>query len=129
MSKIRIKIDSKDSLETLLQKVYDECDMEMNQAQDQINLLRNSSNLKDESLDAKTKYSKSINDMLSIKEKMLKAKIDVGKILSEVIKSNGDIGKANENMMSGSFDIESLKKTLNEIDGENEKKQNYIIKK
>ena len=55
----------------------DEADMEMNQAQEQINLLTNSSELKEESLDSKTKYSKAINDMLSIKEKMLKTKIDL----------------------------------------------------
>lgn len=128
INKINIRINSQESLENLLQKIYDECDMEMMQAQDQINLLRNSSDLTEESLDAKTKYSKAINDMLSIKEKMLKAKIDVGKVLAEILKFNGDVNKAlNDDSMGKEWDIDTIKKKVQEA--YNEEQQNYEIKK
>lgn len=129
MGKLKIKINSEESLEILLQKIYDECDMEMNQAQNQINLLTKSSDLSEESLDAKAKYSKAINDMLSIKEKMLKSKIDVSKVLSEILKFNGDINKAlnDDSASSKALDFSLLKKKLNEA--YHEDKQNYQINK
>lgn len=129
MSKIKIKINSNESLEILLQKIYDEADMEMNQAQEQINLLTNSSELKDESLDSKTKYSKAINDMLSIKEKMLKTKIEVSRLLSEILKFNGDINKAmDDDNVGKALDFESLKKKLKESYDDN-KSQDYQLNK
>ena len=129
MSKIKIIINSNESLEILLQKIYDEADMEMNQAQEQINLLTNSSELKDESLDSKTKYSKAINDMLSIKEKMLKTKIEVSRLLSEILKFNGDINKAmDDDNVGKALDFESLKKKLKESYDDN-KSQDYQLNK
>ena len=129
MAKIKIKINNQESLETLLQKIYDESDMGINQAQEQINLLTNSSDLREESLDAKTKYSKAINDMLSIKEKMLKTKIDISKLLSEILKFNGDVNKAiNDESMNGALDFETLKKKI--VDAYNDdKNQNYELNK
>ena len=130
MNKIKIKINNQESLESLLQKIYDESDMQMNQAQEQINLLTTSSDLSEESLDAKTKYSKAINDMLSIKEKMLKTKIEIGKLLSEVLKYNGDVDKAlNEDSSSSSFNVDELKKQITDAYKNTDNTQKYEINK
>lgn len=131
MGKIKIHVNNSESLEILLQKIYDECDMEMNQAQNSINTLRNSTTLIYEGMDAKAKYSKAINDMLSIKEKMLRLKIDISKVLSEVIKFNGDVNKAMNNIETeGTWDVEAIKKQIDEINEENDKeKQVYTLNK
>lgn len=131
MGKLKIHVNNSESLEILLQKIYDECDMEMTQAQNNINTLRTSTVLTDECMDSKAKYSKAINDMLSIKEKMLRLKIDISKVLSEVLKFNGDVNKAMNNVeFNDTWDVESLKKQIAAISEEHDKdKQVYTLNK
>lgn len=98
MAKYKIELNSNENLKNLLQETYELADAQLIQAQNEINKLSNSTNLQDEIMDAKQKYSKAINDYLSIKDKAIGKKLDIAKMLSEIIKHNGNV----ENTLSDS---------------------------
>lgn len=98
MAKYKIELNSSENLKNLLQETYELADAQLIQAQNEINKLSNSTNLQDEIMDAKQKYSKAINDYLSIKDKAIGKKLDIAKMLSEIIKHNGNV----ENTLSDS---------------------------
>ena len=91
MAKYKIELNSSENLKNLLQETYELADAQLIQAQNEINKLSNSTNLQDEIMDAKQKYSKAINDYLSIKDKAIGKKLDIAKMLSEIIKHNGNV--------------------------------------
>lgn len=93
--KFKVKINSNEKLEDLLQEVYDDTMRQMNLINDNISELRNSTKLSDETvtLDMKAKYAKAMHDYTTDKEKAIARKMDVAKLLSEVIKFKGDIDK------------------------------------
>ena len=98
MAKYKIELNSNENLKNLLQETYELADAQLIQAQNEINKLSNSTNLQDEIMDAKQKYSKAINDYLSIKDKAIGKKLDIAKMLSEIIKHNCNV----ENTLSDS---------------------------
>lgn len=117
MAKFKITINDNKNLEVLLQKIYDEVDALVYQTQLEINKLSNSTDLaeEDSTIDAKTKYSKAINDLLTTKNKAISAKLDIGKLMTEILKYNGDANKAlNNPMKNQSLNFEDLKKKITE---------------
>jgi len=121
----KIELNSTDNLRDLLQTIMELADEQINQAQNEINKLTNSTDLTQEAMDGKSKYAKSINDFLTTKNKATAQKIDVAKMLQEVIKYNGDI-KAGMEDKNNSFDIGSLQdmvdKAMKDQDKQNETK-------
>ena len=121
----KIELNSADNLRDLLQTVMELADEQINQAQEEINKLKNSTSLTEEAMDGKSKYAKAINDFLVTKNKATAQKIDVAKMLQEVIKYNGDI-KASLEDKNNAFDISSLQdmvdKAMVEKDKSNETK-------
>ena len=122
---LKIELNSTDNLRDLLQMIMELADEQINQAQSEINKLKNSTNLTEEAMDGKSKYAKAINDFLVTKNKATAQKIEVAKMLQEVIKYNGDIKAGMEDKNSG-LDIGSLQdivdKAMKSKDKQNETK-------
>lgn len=96
LKKYKVKLNSSDNLQRLLQELYDEACKNIKQVQDEINKLVNSTNLTEEAMDAKARYAKAVNDFIASKDKAIGRKMDVAKLMSEVIKYNGNIKRTFE---------------------------------
>lgn len=120
IKKFNIELNSSQNLQDLLQQVMELADEQLNQVQNEINKLTNSTDLTQEAMDGKSKYAKAINDFLVTKNKATAQKIDVAKMLHEVIKNDGDI-KATLNDSKSGFNIADLQ---NLVDKSFEDKQN-----
>lgn len=103
-NKYKLKLNSVEKLESLLQEIYEEANRQINLIQNKISELEESTNLSDESIDMKAKYAKAIHDYITDRDKALMRKMDVSKLMSEVLKYNGDI----EKVMSDKDIIENL---------------------
>ncbi|MCD8208990.1 MAG: hypothetical protein LUD72_13710 [Bacteroidales bacterium] len=90
----KVKLNSVEKIEELLQELYNEADRNQVAIQDQMNRLANSVQLTDESMEAKTKYAKAMNDFIVNKDKAIGRKMDIARLLTEVLKFNGNISRA-----------------------------------
>ena len=123
----KIELNSADNLRDLLQTIMELADEQINQAQDEINKLKTSTTLTEESMEGKSKYAKAINDFLTTKNKATSQKIDVAKLMQEVIKHNGDINPGKEDN-SNVFDIGSLQNLVDEaMQGKKEASETKIV--
>ena len=89
--KYKLKLNSIEKIEELLQELYDEEDKNIVEIQNEMNKLSSSVQLSEEIVDAKAKYAKAMNDYISSKDKAIGRKLDIAKLMSEIIKYNGDI--------------------------------------
>ena len=89
MAKIKIELNSSENLQTVLQEAYDLANSQIKYVQDELSKLTNSTPLKDTTIDEKSKYYKSVNDLLLVKDKAIGRKVDISKLLSEILKYNG----------------------------------------
>lgn len=89
MAKIKIELNSSENLQTVLQEAYDLANSQIKYVQDELSKLANSTLLKDTTIDEKSKYYKSVNDLLLVKDKAIGRKVDISKLLSEILKYNG----------------------------------------
>ena len=96
LSQYKIKLNSPDNLQKLLQELYDEACKNIKQVQDEINKLTNSTNLAEEAMDAKARYAKAVNDFITSKDKAIGRKMEVAKLMSEVMKFNGNVKRTFE---------------------------------
>lgn len=90
--KYKVKLNSIEKIEELLQEIYDQACRQINEIQNEINKLTNSTNLgaDDITMDDKAKYFKSIHDMTGDKTKAIALKFEVAKFMGELIKKSGD---------------------------------------
>lgn len=109
----KLKLNSIEKIEELLQELYNEADKVIIEAQEQINKLTNSVNLNDEIMEAKTKYAKAINDFINSKDKSIGRKLEIAKLMTEIHKFNGNITNVVNNS-NNIGDWESIKETLYE---------------
>ena len=88
----KVKLNSVEKVEDLLQEIYDQACRQINEIQNEINKLTNSTNLgSDEiTMDDKAKYSKAIHDFSNDKLKAIATKLEVAKFMGELIKKSGD---------------------------------------
>lgn len=88
----KVRLNSTEKLEELLQEIYDQACRQINEVQNEINKLASSTNLgsEDFTMEDKAKYSKAIHDFLGDKNKAISSKIEIAKFLGEVIKYNGN---------------------------------------
>lgn len=127
LRKYKLKINSGDKIEALLQELYNEACKNIEQIQIEMNKLSNSINLNEEALDAKAKYAKAMNDFITSKDKAIGRKMEIAKLMTEILKFNGNVSKtfAESNMVGDWGDlIDKVKQS--EIDGE--KIINYSLK-
>lgn len=81
MGKLKIKIDSPNISEALLQEAYDEADALAIQAQKLLTAIREATELSIESIDGKAKFGKIVHDLLGDKREATKLKVDIAKVL------------------------------------------------
>ncbi len=129
LKKTKIKLNNPARLEDLLQELYNESCQNIEQIQTEMNKLSNSIRLNDEIMDSKVKYAKAMNDYIANKGKAINTKLDIAKLLSEIIKYQGNASKAfNESEVPGDWD-ELISKANNiEIQEEENKKEEYVLK-
>lgn len=89
--KYKLKLNSTEKIEELLQELYDESDKNIVEIQNEMNKLSNSVDLSQEIVDAKAKYAKAINDYITNKDKAIGRKLEIAKLMSEILKYNGNI--------------------------------------
>ena len=93
MANFKIRLNSVDKTEALLQEIYDDAVRQMNLVQTLISELTTSTNLADTPIEAKTKYAKAIHDYVTDKDKAIGRKMDVSKLMKEVLMQNGNVEK------------------------------------
>lgn len=93
LKKYKLKINSPEKVEALLQELYNDACKNIEQVQNEMNKLTNSVTLNDEAMDAKAKYAKAMNDFIASKDKAIAKKLDIAKLMAEIIKFNGNIKK------------------------------------
>lgn len=129
-NKFKIKLNSIQKVEAILQEIYDDAIMQLNLIQSSINELKNSTNLADETIDMKAKYAKAMHDYITDKEKAVGRKLDVSKVMAEILKQDGNVEKAlSEKETSGSIDdvFRNIRKKLeDETDANEAESETYI---
>ena len=87
----KLKLNSVEKIEELLQELYEEADKNIVEIQNEMNKLANSVVLNNEIVDAKAKYAKAMNDFITNKDKAIGRKLDIAKLMSEILKFNGNV--------------------------------------
>lgn len=92
----KVRLNSVEKIEELLQEIYDQACKQITEIQNEINKLVNSTNLGADgfSIDAKATYAKAIHDFMGDKAKAIAAKFEVAKFMGEILKHNGDANAA-----------------------------------
>lgn len=93
LKRYKLKINSPEKIEALLQELYNDACKNIEQVQNEMNKLTNSVTLNDEPMDAKAKYAKAMNDFIASKDKAIGKKLDIARLMAEIIKFNGNLKK------------------------------------
>ena len=130
--KYKVKLNSIEKIEELLQEIYDQAVRHLNEIQMEMNKLQNSTNLGQDgiSIDDKTKYAKAIHDFMGDKERALKSKFEIAKFMGELAKHGGDLGETLNDqgfVKKTSLDLKALKSSISNDD--NGGSNTYILKK
>jgi hypothetical protein len=105
LKQYKLKVDSKEKIEELLQEIYAEACKNIEEAQNEINKISNSTDLNSEIIDGKAKYAKAINDFIATKDKAIARKFEIAKLLTEIVKFNGNVQQAfTEGEVPGNWD-------------------------
>jgi len=127
----KVRLNSVEKIEELLQEVYDQACRQINEIQNEINKLVNSTNLGDENftMEDKAKYFKAIHDLTGDKKSAIQTKLDIVKFMGEMAKRNGDANAVlNDKTFSKqrtSLDLSSIRNAIKNDDDSN----TYNIKK
>lgn len=89
--KYKLKLNSVEKIEELLQELYEEADKNIVEIQTEMNKLSNSVELNNEIVESKAKYAKAMNDFIANKNKAITTKLDIAKLMSEILKYNGNV--------------------------------------
>lgn len=128
--RIKVRLSSVEKIEELLQEVYDQACRQINEIQNEINKLINSTNLgsDDFTMDDKAKYFKAIHDLTGDKKSAIQTKLDIVKFMGEMVKHSGDAkAVVNDKTFAKrtSLNLNDIRSALNEEnDGDN-----YTVKK
>lgn len=126
----KVRLSSVEKIEELLQEVYDQACRQLNEIQNEINKLINSTNLAsdDFTMDDKAKYFKAIHDLNGDKKNAIQAKLDIVKFMGEMVKHSGDAkAVVNDKAFAKrtSLNLKDLRAVLSDDDDSNK----YNIKK
>lgn len=128
VKRYKLKINSSQKLEELLQELYDEACENIEVVQTQMNKYVNSTNLNEETSESKAKLGKVINDFVTNKDKALGRKLEIAKLMHEILKYNGNAKKAldeSENVGNWAGLLEAMSEKEQKM--EEEKPQIYNI--
>ena len=95
-NKVKIKLNSIDRVEELMQETYAQACEQLNQIQSEINRITQSTDLDELTIDEKAKYGKILHDFLGDKKQAIAIKMDLTKLMAEVVKQKGDVNKVLE---------------------------------
>ena len=126
--KVKIRLNSTEKVEELLQEIYDQACRQLNSVQNEINKLVSSTNLADVTIDSKAKYAKAMHDYHGDMNRALTTKVELVKFMGEIIKHNGDIEDAlNDQQFAKAtkLDLEQLRK---EMAGDEDDTDSYTLK-
>lgn len=126
-SKVKIRINSNDKIEELLQETYNQACEQITQVQEEMNKITKSTTLTELTIDEKAKYAKIMHDYSGDKDRAIRAKMDIAKLLIEIVNHKGSVedtlnDKAYTKQPS-TLNFEALKKQLN-----NDNPTTYTIK-
>lgn len=115
--KFVIRLNSIEKVEELLQETYNLATNQINQLQEEINIIKNTTTLKDTDIDGKEKYGKTINNYLVSMQKAIDRKFEIAKFMGDIAKYNGNINKAldNTNANNSLLNLDKIRKAVNEI--------------
>lgn len=105
----KLKLNSLDKIEELLQELYNEADKTIIEVQNQLNKLANSVDLNNEIADSKAKIAKAINDFIKSKDNAIGRKLEIAKLMTEIHKYNGNVNTVVSMGNIENIDIEALK--------------------
>ena len=133
VKRYKLRINSSEKLEELLQELYDEACWNVEVVQKELNRYVTSTNLNEETSDAKAKIGKITNDFVTNMDKALGRKLEIAKLMHEIIKYNGNAQKAvteSENVDDWSHILEAIDKSdISTVDDDKEEVMTYSIKK
>lgn len=131
MAKFKIELNNAQNVRDILQQAYDLADGQIIQAQNEINKLANATQLQNEVMDSKAKYSKSINDYLSLIDKSISKKVEIAKLMTEILHHNGNVGAAlaEGQGASKSFDLSKIKEMVKNMHDEKEQTKTIELTK
>lgn len=120
-NKVKIKVNSQDTVSELLQETYIQACEQLNQVQNEMNKIDQSTTMGDGfTMDEKAKYGKIMHDFLGDKEKAIRTKVDIAKLLAEIINHNGNVEDALNDKafikQPTSLNLEQLRKNINNAD-------------
>jgi hypothetical protein len=126
----KVRLNSAEKIEELLQEIYDQACRQLNEIQNEMNKLINSTNLgsDDFNMDDKSKYFKAIHDLTGDRKSAIQTKLDIAKFMGEILKHKGDSTSVlNDTKMQKrtSLDLKSIRDAVND----NKDSDNYILKK
>ena len=131
MAKYKVVINNIDNVRDLLQQTYDLAEMQIVQAQNEINKLINSTNLgsEDFSMDDKAKYFKAIHDLTGDKKSAIQTKLDIVKFMGEMVKHSGDAKAVVNDKAFAKRTSLNLNDLRNALKDDGDDTDNYTIKK
>lgn len=132
MPKFIIDINNTNNIKDLLQIAYNHADGQIIQAQNEINKLASATQLQNEVMESKAKYSKAINDYLNIIDKSISRKVEIAKLMNDILNStkNNAPGLVDSNNgVKQSFDLSKIKQMVKDMHEESEKTKTIELNK
>ena len=131
IKKYKVRLNSNEKIEELLQETYDLACQQYKSIQEEINKMANSTTIKDLDIDGKEKYGKIMNNYISLQQKSIGQKFDIARLMSEIVKHGGDINKAIDasKQVPTTLDLDKLRKLAIDASTSDAKKEEYEIKK
>lgn len=133
MAETKIRVNSLEKIEQILQETYDLTVKEINEIQNEMNKLMNSSPLADATFEDKARYAKAMHDFIKDKTKAIEVRLDIAKFMGELYKYDGNVSKALADptiAKSTSLNLKSLRNDVKKILDENETDtKTYDLKK
>lgn len=119
----KVRLNSSDKLEELLQEIYDQSCKHIVEIENNVNVLKSSTNLGEDgiTIDDKVKFAKAEHDFNVDRQKAINMKLDIAKFMGEVLKFNGDANAAlNDNSFKKTtkLDVNMLRSALNSGSGD-----------
>jgi hypothetical protein len=129
--RIKVRLNSSEKIEEVLQEVYDQACRQINEIQNEINKLINSTNLgsEDFSMDDKAKYFKAIHDLTGDKKSAIQTKLDIVKFMGEMVKHSGDAKAVVNDKAFAKRTSLNLNDLRNALKDDGDDTDNYTIKK
>ena len=89
--KFKLKLNSLEKVEVVLQETYDDTQKQQNLILGKISELEASTKLSEATIDEKVKYAKAMHDYITDNEKIISRKIEISKLMAEIFKASGNI--------------------------------------